>query len=172
MVFDSATTPDVRLLAAAISAGAVLTATLIAQSISDRRDIATQQAIRLREIEDSLRNRKGEAYADLLDLVSAFMQSSNKGNRKKAPTQQKTLDKIEKFQNAIMLWGSPTVVNAWLGYRSSSESGASNNFRHVDPLYLAIRKDIGLSNEGLESHQLLQVYLKDPDEIHALMGEE
>jgi hypothetical protein len=138
--------------------------------VSHRRDIYTQEAIRLREIEDSLRDKKVAAYSGLVSLVSAYMQGGNEKNRKKTPSLQKTLDEIEKFQNAIMLWGGPKVVNAYLDYRQHSTGDTVLMFEYIDKLYLAIREDIGLSNDGLDSHELLKLYLQKPEDLDELMG--
>ena len=171
MVFDGAESADVRILSAAISAAAVLVATLVAQTFSHRREMQAQEAIRLREIEDSLRERKVQAYSGLLDLVSSYMQGGNQSSRKKTPSLQKTLDEIEKFQNAIMLWGGPKVIHAYLEYRKHSQGETGEMFRHIDQLYLSIRADIGLSNEGLDSHELLKIYMEKPEEIDQLLGD-
>ncbi|HCG6851660.1 TPA: hypothetical protein NJ269_002503 [Vibrio parahaemolyticus] len=137
------------------------------------RELLLQKYIREREIEEAHRQKKVEIYNDFLTLVSAFMQGTNHNNKKKLPNQQKIFDEFEKFQNGILLWGGPQVIQAFLDYRKSS-AGSQDSltiFRHVDALYKALREDIGLSNEGLDQLELVQMYLGDPHEIDVLLSE-
>jgi hypothetical protein len=101
------------------------------------------------------------------------MQGTNANNKKKMPNQQKMFDEFEKFQNGILLWGGPEVIQAFLNYRKNSGKGQDSltTFRHVDALYKALREDIGLNNSGLENLELVQMYLSDPTEIDGLLSE-
>ncbi|ELO1814272.1 hypothetical protein QXB70_004025 [Vibrio fluvialis] len=144
----------------------------VQEKISER-ELILQKHVREREIEEAHRQKKVEIYNDFLKLVSAFMQGTNASNKKKMPNQQKILDEFEKFQNGILLWGGPQVIQAFLDYRKNSgeEQDSLTIFRHVDALYKALREDIGLSNSGLENLELVQMYLSDPTEIDTLLSE-
>lgn len=85
--------------------------------------------------------------------------------------QQQVLDKIEKFQNGILLWGGPEVLKAYLDYRVIAGGTGKNNsqlFPSIDRLHQAIREDIGLSNLGLENLDTVRLYLKNPSELDQL----
>ncbi|PKF76463.1 hypothetical protein CW749_26900 [Vibrio sp. vnigr-6D03] len=144
----------------------------VQEKISER-ELILQRHVREREIEEAHRQKKVEIYNDFLKLVSAFMQGTNASNKKKMPNQQKILDEFEKFQNGILLWGGPKVIQAFLDYRKNSgeEQDSLTIFRHVDALYKSLREDIGLSNSGLENLELVQMYLSDPTEIDTLLSE-
>ncbi|MEG7567380.1 hypothetical protein [Vibrio cholerae] len=144
----------------------------VQEKISER-ELILQKHVREREIEEAHRQKKVEIYNDFLKLVSAFMQGTNANNKKKMPNPQKILDEFEKFQNGILLWGGPQVIQAFLDYRKNSgeEQDSLTIFRHVDALYKALREDIGLSNSGLENLELVQMYLSDPTEIDTLLSE-
>lgn len=139
-----------------------------AQRKISERELEVQKQIREREIEESHRGRKVDMYLEFVGMVSHFMQASNPENKKKPLTQQQILDKIEKFQNGILLWGGPKVIKAYLNYRLEAESGHDKLFESVDVLYRAIREDIGLSNEGLENLETVKLYLKDPGELEKI----
>jgi len=141
---------------------------LVQEKISER-ELEVQQAIRDREIDESHRKRKVEIYNDFLVLVSSFIQGENKENKKKIPTKQKILDETEKFQNGILLWGGPKVIYSYLNYRKQAEVGTSEMFISLNQLYRALREDIGLSNEGLDNLETIQLYLKDPNELAQLV---
>lgn len=133
------------------------------------RELEVQKQIREREIEESHRERKVAIYLEFVNMVSAFMQGSNPENKKKPPSQQQLLDRIEKFQNGILLWGGPGVLKAYLNYRIIAGKGSDQLFPSIDALYRAIREDIGLSNEGLAELDTVRLYLKDPDELDQLI---
>ncbi len=127
----------------------------------------TQAQIKKREIEEAHRSRKVEIYKGFLDMVARMMAIQNPNVSLEAPTQQKLVDFMVGFKTDIVLWGSPKVINAQLAFERVSNSGG-NILIAVDTLYKAIREDIGLSNRDLDNHQLVKMYLKDPDELDAM----
>ncbi|MEL0628447.1 hypothetical protein [Psychromonas aquatilis] len=186
IAFESLNNTDVKIVVAIIAAfGSLTTGVVIAlvnhsrhksrellvQKRISERELLVQKKIGEREIDEAHRQRKVEIYNDFLELISSFMQGTNAENKKKKPSMQKVLDEFEKFQNGILLWGGPKVILAFLEYRKSSTEEDDNItvFRAIDKLYKALREDIGLSNEGLDELEMVQMYLKDPTEIEGLI---
>jgi hypothetical protein len=184
LIFSSLKNSDIRIIVAVIAAfGTFITGVIVAlvnhSRIKDReflvqekiseREIEVQKAIREREIDESHRQKKVEIYNDFLKLVSSYIQGANEDNRNKLPKQQKIIDETEKFQNGILLWGGPKVIASYLNYRKQAEVGTSEMFISIDQFYRALREDIGLSNEGLENLETIQLYLKDPNEVKELV---
>lgn len=134
------------------------------KSISER-EIQVQKQIREREIEEAHRERKVKMYMDFIEMISSFIQAVNPENKKKSLTKQQILNKIESFQNGILLWGGPQVLKAYLHYRTVANNENKLLFESIDQLYKAIRQDIGLSNEGLDDMETIRLYLKDPSEL-------
>lgn len=182
--FTSLNNADVKIVAAIITVFGTLTTGMIVaifnhsrirerefkiQEKISERELEVQQKIREREIDESHRQKKVEIYNDFLKLVSSFMQGENAENKKKTPNQQKILDETEKFQNGILLWGGPAVISSYLNYRKEAGKGTPEMFISIDLLYQSLRKDIGLSNEGLDNLETIQLYLKDPTEIDELV---
>jgi hypothetical protein len=128
----------------------------------------TQAQTKKREIEEAHRPKKVEIYKDFLHMVSRMMANENPNISLEAPTEQELLDYLVGFQTDLMLWGSPTVINSFLNFRKISTSGGNVLFA-VDDLYKAIRDDIGLSNSGLNKHQLIKMHLKEPDELDLMV---
>jgi len=144
---------------------------LITQAQSKDREILVQGKIQERQIQEAHRDKKVQVYTRFLGLASAFLQGENPNNKKKTPRQQKVLDEFEKIQNGMLLWGSPEVIKAFLRFRHASEvEGSENVLKVIDALYLAFRADIGLSNSGLESHELIQMYLRSVKDIEQLLA--
>ncbi|WP_080992210.1 hypothetical protein [Vibrio campbellii] len=164
---------DVKIVVAVISAFSALTTgivlALLNHAKAKNREILIQEKIRQREIEEAHRAKKVEIYNDFLKLVSSFFQGQNKDNNKPMPKPQKVLDEFEKFQNGILLWGGPKVIIAFLNFRRVFENSPSEMFKAVDGLYKSLREDIGLSNEGLDNYETIQLYLSNPREIDTLI---
>ena len=124
----------------------------------------TQSQIKKREIEEAHRPRKVEIYKGFLDMIARMMADQNPNVSLEAPTPQELIDFLVEFKTDIMLWGSPKVIRAQLDFEKVSNSDG-NVLVAVDALYRAIREDIGLSNRGLDKHQLVKMLLKDPNEL-------
>jgi len=124
----------------------------------------TQSQIKKREIEEAHRARKVEIYKDFLDIAARMMANGNENVSLKPPSQQELVDFMVGFKTNVVLWGSPKVINAQLNFQKISSEGG-HVLKAVDQLYKAIREDIGLSNRGLDRHQLVKMYLSNPDEM-------
>ena len=126
----------------------------------------TQAQIKTREIEEAHRSKKVEIYKGFLDIVARMIAKQNPNVSLTPLTDQELIDFLVVFRTNIVLWGSPKVINAHLNFEKVSGAGGNVLFA-VDKFYKAIREDIGLSNRGLDNHQLIKMYLKNPDEIDA-----
>lgn len=124
----------------------------------------TQSQIKKREIEEAHRARKVEIYKEFLDIAARMMAEGNENVSLKPPTQQELVDFLVGFKTNVVLWGSPKVINAQLNFQKASTEGG-HVLKALDHLYKAIREDIGLSNRGLDRHQLVKMYLSNPDEM-------
>ncbi|REH40322.1 hypothetical protein DFR26_0522 [Paraperlucidibaca baekdonensis] len=124
----------------------------------------TQAQIKRRDIEDAHRSRKVEIYKGFLDVVARVMAKDNKNVSLEPISDQDLVNFLVEFKSNIILWASPKVINAQLNFEKVSSSDG-NSLIAVDQLYKAIREDIGLSNRGLDKHQLIKMYLNDPDEM-------
>src|SRR5690554_86220 len=127
----------------------------------------TQSQIKRREIEEADRAKKVEIYKKFLDMVARMMAEGNENVSLEPPSQQELVDFLVGFKTNVVLWGSPKVINAQLGFQKVSSEGG-NVLVAVNQLYRAIREDIGLSNKGLDKNQLVKMYLSDPDEMDTM----
>lgn len=127
----------------------------------------TQAQIKKREISEAHRERKVELYKEFLDVVLRIMSGQNENLSIEPIPEQELVDFLAKFKTSVILWGSPKVIKAQLGFEDVSRKGG-NILIAVDKLYLAIRDDIGLSNVGLNDHELVKMYLTDPSEMDSM----
>lgn len=155
---------DAKVIAAMVTVSGALLTGIILSFLNKKRELDVQQKIRDREVEESHRDRKVSMYLDFIEMVSHFVQAGNPENKKKELTQQQMLNRFEKFQNGILLWGGPSVIKAYLRYRVDANKGNLALFSSIDNLYRAIREDIGLSNEGLDNLDTVRLHFKNPEE--------
>jgi len=67
-----------------------------------------------------------------------------------------------RFKSEILLWGSPRVIRAQIKFESvAGKVDIKLLFNAVNELYMAIREDVGLSNFGLNSLELMKLYLNE-----------
>ena len=131
--------------------------------------IITNKQSKQRDIDESHRSKKVEIYKGYLDTVSGLMASTNENVSKNGLSDQELVDYLVEFKTALLLWGSPEVIK----YQLEFERVCGNPdlvFTAVNNLYKAIREDIGLSNKGLSSHELVKMYLSDPSELDEILA--
>lgn len=122
--------------------------------------LISQAHERKRAADEAHRLKKIEIYQGFVDIISRMMGASNKNLSLKEVDPQELVCFAFKFKSDILLWGSPKVIKAQIYFETVSGSGdAKNLFRAVNSLYLAIREDIGLSNSGLTSLELVKLSL-------------
>ncbi len=130
-------------------------------------NLYTQKQIKLREIDEAHRSKKVEIYSNFLEIVRRIISGNNKNIPIKPLKEGELILQMTKVRTEIILWSSPSVINAFRNFESIAEenTGIKMLLPAVDRLYREMRKDIGLSNKGLPQNQLVKIYLKDPSEL-------
>jgi len=119
---------------------------------------------RAREIAESHRKSKIEVYNVFFDIVERFQDEFVEANFEKREDVPDWLRKeFQKLNRGLIIWGSPEVIKAWLYFREISGQGNPKVLVAVDKMYQAIRKDLGNSNFGLQTGDLLKSTLSDPE---------
>ncbi|PKM26237.1 MAG: hypothetical protein CVV09_07070 [Gammaproteobacteria bacterium HGW-Gammaproteobacteria-13] len=122
--------------------------------------LISQAHERKRSADEAHRLKKVEIYQGFIDIISRMMGASNKNLSLKEVDPQELVHFAFKFKSDLLLWGSPKVIKAQIYFESVSGSGDTKKlFRAVNSLYSAIREDIGLSNSGLGSLELVKLSL-------------
>lgn len=137
--------------------------------VSISATIITQTQIKLREVEEAYRTKKVEVYEEFLNTVTSLVMAENNNVSVQALSQQDLVNYWVKFKTNILLWGSPEVIKCQLAFELAAQK-KGNVFIEVDNLYKAIRKDLGLSNQGLNNYELIKMYLKDPQELDQVIA--
>src|SRR5271157_4153740 len=118
--------------------------------------VITQRQTKLRDIAEAHRATKVGIYKEYLETITRLLQSSNDKVKAKPIPEDELVEYLFKFKTQIILWGGPNVIKAEFEFERISRQGGYL-FTAVDNLYRAIREDIGLSNKGLPSLQLVKM---------------
>ena len=118
-----------------------------------------------RDIAESHRTSKIEVYNTFFDIVEKYQDGSIDETELVDGNLPDWLRRdYSKLNRGLILWASPGVISAWLKFRMVSATGG-DILLTMDHLYQAIRKDLGNSNSGLRSGDLIRIGLKDPNEM-------
>ena len=129
----------------------------------------TQSRIRLREIDAAHRERKLEIY---LNFLEAFDNLSVAGKPEfgENPVDPNRLARdLLTFRTRAVLWGSPGVLKA-LSKIARPNQDLTEMFSGIEAIQREMRKDLGLSNRGLEKSFFNKLRLTDPDEYDKIFA--
>ena len=142
---------------------AAVTAALIAAAVAVFTALFTFWKDRERSREEAHRSRKIEAYNKFGDMVFEILMVVKSGDPKRR--QRFEEDQIERMMvvaRDIMFFASPNVVQAFGSWmKSSSNNDRADQLPALGRIFLAMREDVGLSNEGLDEYNIHQVYTSE-----------
>ncbi|MDQ3749949.1 MAG: hypothetical protein M3367_13210 [Acidobacteriota bacterium] len=127
--------------------------------ISYRAALKSKQADRQKEIEQELRKQKAPIYEEFSELLFKVLKTSKSGEQ---IPENELLDFIYKFNQKLLVWGGNNVIKEWANFRINTQS--ENKYAvliAVEDILLAIREDMGHSNEKLKRGDLLSVFIND-----------
>lgn len=125
---------------------------------------------RVRASEDAHRTKKVEIYREFLNIVTRQFAGSNEQIDVEPLADGELTNFFIKFKSDIILWASPTVLNAFRDFTVHAGAESVGMFKAVDDLHRAMRKDIVLSNWGMEPYAFVKMYLSDPSELDELVA--
>lgn len=130
----------------------------------------TQNRIRKREIEDAHRSRKTEIYFSFIKLIERVMMSHKQELKLEPLDENELITKMIKFKSDCLLWGSEEVLQALINFQriSALQPTPKEILQSVDPLYRAMRSDIGLKNGRLPKDFFAKWPLTNPEEFDLL----
>jgi hypothetical protein len=141
-------------IVAAVATTLVSVATLVLNRTNERK----------KAVEQEIRASKIPVYSKLIKgLLDTLLQAKKPGGIK--------LDAfgrmLEEITPQLVTWASDEVIVAWSRYKRRVGSGgltAAEAIFEFEALLLAIRKDVGHSNRGMASGDLLRLFITDVDE--------
>jgi hypothetical protein len=142
-----------------------LTVTVFTAVLGLGATLYTQNRTRLREIESAHRERKLEIYLEFLKFIETALLSAKPELGGKPLDETELARKLLEFRTKAVLWGSPGVLRAVSKMTSGPPSGPLEIFDLLEKIQREMRKDIGLSNRGLEKDFFAKLPLSDPEEL-------
>jgi hypothetical protein len=125
---------------------------------------------RNRQIAEAHRDKKVEVYAKFGQLLIDLQQATKQGKADELLKSDRVYNSIVDFNRDVLLWGSPSVIRAFLDYRVESNVTGPLVLVKMDRMLRAIRKDLGLSNWRLQQGDLVKLCLQDPTEFDKMLG--
>jgi hypothetical protein len=103
-------------------------------------------------------DKVADTYAEFLHLIRILNEDGESPDIK---------DFMAKFNDGLILWGSPDVITAWIAMVRATERGFVSEHEptelHKD-LLRAIRKDLGQTDRKLDNRDLLKLLVGDVDD--------
>lgn len=152
-LFGAAIVQSDSTVKAATIGGVVAIATLVITVFRERG----------RSFQEAHRERKIEVYSKFYDELFRLLRES-KSDVKKEENLSELLDRWFEMSRGIMFYGSPEVVLTFSAFRrGSSEENVPIQvlMSRIGKILLAMRADIGLSNNGLNEMNIHQIYANE-----------
>jgi len=110
------------------------------------------------------REKKVEIYDDFLKEFFSILHSSGSND---GSNNEELIDFLREWQRKLIVWGGANVLLAYIKWVDDLKKGnptAETMFLMGD-FFMAIRKDIGLSNFGIERNLFCRLILKDAEKL-------
>ncbi len=116
-----------------------------------------------RERESAHRDKKIELYDSFLkELFKIFLEDSRENNN-----QNEFVPYLREVQRKLILWSGPGVIRAYAEWHSvmtsQGDTPRAKSMISMIDFFLALRKDLGHSNNGIRREHLIRFMMKNPD---------
>ena len=114
---------------------------------------------RKQAVEAHFRERKVEIYDEFLGEFFKLFESQNNMD------DSRLVSFLKEWNRKVIVWGGSGVLRSyikWMDHLKSSEPNAESMFLMGD-FVLSVRKDLGLSNKGIDRKTFVSLILKNPD---------
>lgn len=157
----ASTSPEV-FAAVIITSGTILVS--VGSLILSNRSQARQQ------IQQTQRERKAQVYEDMLEFWFWVLTE-----RDQAPEEErKQRDKAyhSTLPQKLVTWASESVLKEYAATLGPDDLGEDSSAFDFEKVILAIRRDLGHTNKGLEDGDLLRLFLSGVDEELEVRGKD
>lgn len=119
---------------------------------------------RISDIERDHRLQRAQVYEKLFDHIFKMFMSARLGLA--PPSEKETIKYMFEFNSSVVLWGSPQILKSWGEFRTAAPEKLSQeeNLKvliALENFLRDVRKDLGHSNAGLETGDILHVFVND-----------
>lgn len=128
---------------------------IVAKSIEKKQEIRREQ-----------RNEKIRVYKKIIDYF--FDEIFSKQLENKTPSKDNMLNFMTDFLKDLIPWGGDKVMKSFLKFREQAQTNIDNENTDVfstlfdfEKMLFEIRKDLGHSNKGVETGDILKLFITD-----------
>jgi hypothetical protein len=125
---------------------------------------------RKKEIEAHYREKKSAIYDSfLLEFFKVFHSASDNPSAENP----ELVAFLREWQRQVILWGGSTVLTVFLKWWEHLKKGKVDAMTLflMEDFFLAVRRDLGLSNRGLQRGSFIRLMLKHTDVFFALAND-
>lgn len=142
-------------------------AAIIAALAATTGVLYSQRQARILAATEAHREKKIAIYNKYLDLVYFYQDQVRKGvSAADRKIEKEEENWIRELTRGLLVWGGPSVVKAWLSFRTGVSGGTgATPLLLADGMMRALRTDLGNSNWGLKGGDLVKLFLSDPHEL-------
>ena len=120
---------------------------------------------RKKEVEAHFRQRKSEIYHSFLVEFFSMYYTSEQGT-------PDLTEFLRQWQTQGILWGGSKVLRqylTWVGHLKTMDEPDARAMFLMDDFLRALRRDLGLSNRGLEQGAFVRMVLRHPEVFFAMV---
>ena len=132
----------------------------------------TQTRIQSNEIASAHRDKKVEIYLEFLTFVERAIASVKPELGETDFDADEFAKQLFEFRKKAILWASPGVLKALSELSKPDHDNPMHLFDVLDYMQREIRRDIGLTNRGLEKDFFSKLPLSDPEELDRMRNSE
>jgi hypothetical protein len=107
------------------------------------------------------REKKAEIYNEFMSMVIRLMRNTKDGKEGDDVLPDNIEEFFYNFTAKITVYGGPGVVKAYSNWRtiSANDESGTGGLLLIDNLFREMRTDLGESNKGIETNELLGLYI-------------
>ena len=130
--------------------------------------VFSQQRSKSREIAEAHRPMKVKVYQHFIESTIGILHKyagAENNNPDAMAADGEVVGFFRKFTTELLLWGSPGVISSWSRFQATSQLDGRQGLLSFDEMIREIREDLGHTNAGLRSGDLVKLLLSDPEKL-------
>lgn len=116
-----------------------------------------------KSIKESHREKKIEIYSIFFEIMFEIMQQTKNNQSEDEGALKSVSERWLELTRGVLFYGSPKVIKSIADFKveTAEKVEPTKVIRSTGNIMLAMREDIGLSNNGLDELSIHQVYIND-----------
>ncbi len=131
-----------------------------------------QRRSKEREIAEAHRPMKIDVYKKFMEMMVELIKGSKQSNPQNQAIITKNLEKgFYEFTRDVIIWGSPSVLKSYSKFRNPPKDQKEYQILiYFDEILREFRNDLGNSNKGIKTGDLIKLFLTDPEKLDLILN--